>query len=335
MKIIWYVSDLHACGLVRADVPARGLNDLPDVAVVCKQGRMPSDLVGTDAIVMQRGHRETDLATMQLAKSRGIRVVYDLDDDLFRVPQYTGPAGAYFAQPEVRQCVALCLNTADVITVSSEVLAARVREVLTQDTPIVVIPNCVDLGQADLSPGTREDVDSVVIGWHASLAHSIDAMLVAPALRLMLDARPEVKVRIVGPLARDSFGGLLDDDPARVQFVDWAQPEALYGTLADFDIGICPLRRDSFADAKSDIKFLEYSAARVPCVVSKNVPAYDPGLPALFAGPFDKDWVEQLSKLVEDPALRETQAQTAYDWVKAHRTPAALAPDWKAVILGG
>ena len=81
----------------------------------------------------------------------------------------------------------------------------------------------------------------------------------------------------------------------------------------NFDIGICPIVDDEFNRNKSQLKWSEYGALKVPSVCS-DLPPYDcveDGKTGYLAKDVD-EWVEKLSLLIDSENLRRQMAENAY-----------------------
>jgi len=131
MNIVWYMSDVHACGYVRAEVVARGLNrNFCGVRMCCKTDMVKSDFYGTDVMVFQRQSKQESLEKMRYARSRGIATVYDLDDDMLSMPAEFGESAEHYAKPEVRAGLLACMGEAEQIVVSTGPLAEAMGALL-------------------------------------------------------------------------------------------------------------------------------------------------------------------------------------------------------------
>jgi glycosyltransferase involved in cell wall biosynthesis len=89
--------------------------------------------------------------------------------------------------------------------------------------------------------------------------------------------------------------------------------------IAQLDVGIAPLREDSYTAAKSWLKILEYSAVGVPWVASA-MPEYElfhQVAPAGFlAKDRARDWRRGVLQLLQSEALREEFAQAGWEAVR-------------------
>ena len=102
--------------------------------------------------------------------------------------------------------------------------------------------------------------------------------------------------------------------------------------MARFDINLAPLEvGNPDCEAKSELKFFEAALANVPTIASPTGPfqrAIRHGETGLLATTGD-DWYTYLTKLVEDPALRNRLAHDAY-----HAALAAFGPRQRALQFG-
>jgi glycosyltransferase involved in cell wall biosynthesis len=76
-----------------------------------------------------------------------------------------------------------------------------------------------------------------------------------------------------------------------------------------------------FNHAKSEIKFSEASALGVPTVAS-NIKPYSPVIEhgkTGFLAKTEKEWIDSLSKLIEDEKLRKEVGANARQWVEKNR----------------
>jgi glycosyltransferase involved in cell wall biosynthesis len=90
------------------------------------------------------------------------------------------------------------------------------------------------------------------------------------------------------------------------------------------DIGILPSNATKFNKCKSNLKLLEFAALKMPVVVSDADPYH--GLPVHYANG-EKAWVEQITRLVEDPELRKSSGDELYKFCKENYDLHKHAPE--------
>lgn len=167
------------------------------------------------------------------------------------------------------------------------------------------------LSKEALKNKTRKD-DHVGIGYFSgSLTHNDDFKLVLPALTKVMEKYPQVQLHVVGEL---DLPETLQQYKARVvshPFVDWKKLPSL---IAEVDINLAPLEQSIFNEAKSENKWVEAALVKVPTVAS-NVGAFQRMIVSGKTGILcdtEEEWVEQLSRLVEDKKERDRIAENAH-----------------------
>lgn len=167
------------------------------------------------------------------------------------------------------------------------------------------------LSKEALKNKTRKD-DHVGIGYFSgSLTHNDDFELVLPALTKVMEKYPQVQLHVVGEL---DLPETLQQYKARVvshPFVDWKKLPSL---IAEVDINLAPLEQSIFNEAKSENKWVEAALVKVPTVAS-NVGAFQRMIVSGETGILcdtEEEWVEQLSRLVEDKKERDRIAENAH-----------------------
>ena len=167
------------------------------------------------------------------------------------------------------------------------------------------------LSKEALKNKTRKD-DHVGIGYFSgSLTHNDDFELVLPALTKVMEKYPQVQLHVVGEL---DLPETLQQYKARVvshPFVDWKKLPSL---IAEVDINLAPLEQSIFNEAKSENKWVEAALVKVPTVAS-NVGAFQRMIVSGKTGSLcdtEEEWVEQLSRLVEDKKERDRIAENAH-----------------------
>ena len=167
------------------------------------------------------------------------------------------------------------------------------------------------LSKEALKNKTRKD-DHVGIGYFSgSLTHNDDFELVLPALTKVMEKYPQVQLHVVGEL---ELPETLQQYKARVvshPFVDWKKLPSL---IAEVDINLAPLEQSIFNEAKSENKWVEAALVKVPTVAS-NVGAFQRMIVSGKTGILcdtEEEWVEQLSRLVEDKKERDRIAENAH-----------------------
>lgn len=247
---------------------------------------------------------------------RGLRLVYELDDDLLAINTLSNPLGTALRAQEPRRVMVECLRSADLVTASTEPLAKALRKL---NTRVAVLPNSLRESIFDLPlPGRRgTDSANIIMGWQGSSTHADDWKIIQPVIRDILTRTdgPNVWLRFLGT----PYGTGLPRH--KLSFQQWTTDlTEHYRRTARFDIGLAPLARSPFNDAKSGIKFMEGAALGVPMVCSR-VPAYEAvvqhGVTGFLAST-PAQWRTYLDDLIHNPDLRlkigDAAREAAREW---------------------
>ena len=259
-----------------------------------------------DVIATQR-YAVPDIKTAdaleQHCRTHGIRLLYDLDDDLLNIPR--GHPEAAELRPRART-VARMLHRADVVWVSTAGLRTSLSEV-RRDT--LLIENGLDerLWSDPPSP-SRPRQGPVRILCMGTATHDADFAIVEPALaRLHETFGDRIAIDLIGMTGRDDLPPWINRLTPQLNggasypgFVNWI-------TQHGWDIGIAPLADSAFNRSKSAIKTMDYAALGL-AIVASDVDAYRGSLAdgpgGMLVANTTTDWFAALARLVRDPALR-------------------------------
>lgn len=273
-----------------------------------------SMLQGHDVVVAQRWNTHKGLEVWRRA-SLFAKTVYELDDDVFAITAENFAAYKLYGQGDIRDAIEHALATADLVTASTEPLAAVLREHAGHDR-VAVLPNCIPALALDL-PRTQRDRPRV--GWAGGASHGVDIGVASAPVRRFLRRFPSWDLHLVGSDYRPTF----KVPEGRSFFTPWSQvntdPAGYYSGL-DYDIGIAPIYPTTFSDSKSGLRALEHGARGIPTIAS-DVPAYRAVITHGVDGFLvkrDHEWLHYLSLLASDDALREKMGQAAREMAARH-----------------
>jgi glycosyltransferase involved in cell wall biosynthesis len=327
VKVYVYPADQHGCGMYRLIWPAKALaargydvtvvrpgdgSDLGLEAGIDINGRVVSVNYPPDAdvIVMQRVAHRFLRQAVPFMRAQGVAVVVDMDDDLSNIHP-ANPAYHHFDPENVSEKSAdyswvtaqeSCWD-ATMVTVSTEALIGR----YAPHGRAVVLRNCVPESYLDVP-----HPDSARVGWGGSVAsHPTDLQVMGDAVKRLVAWGH--RFHLVGP--PQGVDEVLGIGPADVfptgvvKMVRW--PFA----LTQLGIGVAPLARSVFNDAKSHLKILELSALGVPFVASPS-PEYagfatSQGVGLLARTPVE--WFNHINTLIKDAGLRRRMSAAGRD----------------------
>ena len=285
---------------------------------------------GAELLLVQRDALlDGDLAAgvLEGARRQGVPVVLDVDDDL-----WTAPARARLGQegysPERLAALDATTAAAERIVVSTDVLAGRVPSAAAS---VHVVPNALDPALWGLDgtggPTLRgRDAGLLYMGSHT---HAADL-----ALLQRLRPRDRSSLDLLGVAGPASAGGFRVLEFARRPVAYPALASWLRREASRWRAGLAPLVDDHFDAAKSDLKFLEYSALGLATVAS-DVPAYaaagEHG--ALLVAGGAEAWGEAVAELHRHPGAVTEHARAAREHVRRART-FRLDDGWLRAVTG-
>lgn len=220
-------------------------------------------------------------------------IVYDFDDAVWL--HAVSDANRRFAFLKNVEKIPRIVGLSHTVIAGNEYLASWARQ---HNDNVHVIPTCVDTTLWTSAP--RRADGRITIGWSGSASTIAHLKPLLPALhRVKARFGDRVRVRVMGaPDFRDERLGL--------QAEAWS-PTAEVPFLQAMHIGLMPLPDDEWTRGKCGLKGLTSmacGAATVMSPVGVNPSIVSHGENGFLASTEDQ-WVECLSRLVDDHALRE------------------------------
>lgn len=258
-------------------------------------------------------------------------LLIDFDDNIFSTdgkchPNYVYPEG------DARRYLEVLLTEATGITVSTEPLL----EVYGKYNNVHLVSNACDPKDWTLK---RKHHKRFTIGWAGSASHSVDHPILEPVYEEIIKKYPEVVFSFTGHML-----------PEHVKFPrqNWELKPAIgwwegnpdnsmtYPRLLaelGYDIGLAPIQESQFNEARSLVKWFEYTMVGTPMIASKFGPYKNlhDGKDA-FLCTDTKDWVNAISYLYENTDVRESTVTHARKSIDAKYTINHLLPTWRSLF---
>lgn len=276
-----------------------------------------------DVVVWHPMHYESSLDFFfEMQHKHQKRFIVEMDDNYVDVPPWNEAYHSFKNGTSYRRVALDCLRAADALMVTTPHLG---ETYLPFNENIYVIENSLDFkGDRGFVGWDKVSVrkhKGIRLGWIGGRAHFNDLMMVAPVLKELLIAEPEVKLCLINSALRDSCKNLGIEYPfeglKNVHYADRSVAINRYAAFAasfGFDIGIAPLVDCNFNRSKSNLRWLEYSALNIPTVAS-NIGHYTesvrPGQDGLLVNNTAEEWGSALRSLIEDSYARETLGRNA------------------------
>ena len=279
---------------------------------------------------------------LRAARRVGAVVVWSTDDLIF-TPDFSHQLGLHFPDDPIRYLqhreaakdFARMLRACDAAIASTEYLAQCLKFTLSQDVgdgeskapsaperPVFVLRNFLSEAQlrhaetalrnSTPMPANLESFGEPVVTLaylSGSATHNLDLATVALPLASVLSRFAHVRLLVVGPMTLPTELSRFADSGRilRHAFVPWSDLPGLL-TYCRVDINLAPLdTARPFCHAKSEVKFLEAGAVRVPTVASWSAGFAEgvrDGQDCLLAATPD-DWEQRLTDLIHNPERRQ------------------------------
>jgi len=285
-----------------------------------------------DAVFIQRDFPRY-LTDYRLLKETCIKyskpIIYDIDDLLFDDIEYPNKDEADYYRPALGQILDAIL-TANVITTSSETLKSSLEAFSNN---VRLVENYIDEEKwSFFAPVINED-RPLIIGYVGTRSHLKDLEQLYPVIidvikrcgdavnfHLWIHSLP-IELASIPQVTWNPFSLPNYDD-----YIQWISEIPV-------DIWIAPLTNAPFNQAKSPIKFLEYSTRAVPGVYSNIAPyqkVIEDGVNGFLAN--DKlEWVEKIVSLVNEDNLRLNMGLAAQETVKRNWLLSTNLSAWEKV----
>ena len=336
--LFWSGDTTSACTFYRCAEPARVLKRLGH-ETRCDRRVGLATAAMSDVVVIQRPTESTTTHLIEkmrtLPESARPRIVVELDDDLFAIPEHN-PAHEMMADPARRGRLAWAIALADRVTVTGEHLAQQTRLVhgaYEWAGDIRVVPNYVP--ERFVVAQVPEAGRAPTITWAGSDTHRRDFDEVAVPLRKLLRERNDFQVRIVGaPYAARLTSATGFHGVFRVSQVPWVEGVARYIPTLAGHIGLAPLADDLFNRSKSDLRLKEL-AARGMVVVASNVGPYATSEVPRLTPNQGVTWEETITlalTMVGAPEGGVRPGTHALEWAQRN-TLEAHAVEWEKALL--
>lgn len=236
-----------------------------------KQALSSADLL----IILRQTSKDSVLPNLiKVAKSQGVKVVFDLDDlifdhrDLPLLMRSTNSKNIFYWTGYfwgIRRIARL----ADGFIATNDFLADKLKRSFKK--PVVVIPNSLNSKQIKLSKQLCENKkphNGFILGYFSgSPTHAKDFRLIEPAIIDFLKKHADAKLKIVGYMdfstcARELLAA------GRIEFeapVDYLE---LQKRMSEVDVNLAPLVDNDFTNCKSELKFFEAAIVETPTIAS-------------------------------------------------------------------
>jgi glycosyltransferase involved in cell wall biosynthesis len=283
-----------------------------------------SDLAGVDCLILCRCSNSATLSVVRFARHHGIKVLYELDDNLLE-PPLDEEWGRRYSQSCRPRVIELLLDESDLIKAGSPELA---RRLLRRGYRAIYQPyaiNLLPLQPERVTPPYR-------VGYFGTRHHRSDLNRIFPALLKVEET--------LGPKVEFQFIGCHPDRWEKLRHAKVQGPITDYQKFltelasSGWTLGLAPLRPSSFNQAKSDSKFRDLSAAGVVGIYADVAPYRNTirqGVNGWLCGDDPQEWYRTIMRSLASPHRRK-MLENARAQLLERNHPTIIANQWLSLI---
>lgn len=288
----WRTRSIYGYGSVDQRIPSWYLRKLYRFACRARRAVTTAMIASDGPVLLQRLAIPTWGLPEAMLCRRNDKVVFDFDDAIFMDP--------YLRESRSRRNA---LNS--VFASSAHVVAGNqwLAEHVDADTPVSVIPTCIDTDR--YIPTPRNDGKVLRIGWMGTATNLRFLEALVPAIQ-KLRSKHEFEICICSDVQKESLLSSLN-----ASFERWSADREIE-ILQSFDIGLMPLSNQDWSKGKCAFKLIQYLSVGISTVssaVGMNLEVVQNGENGFLA--YNGDWTDPLDQLLSDPALRSSMGVNA------------------------
>jgi glycosyltransferase involved in cell wall biosynthesis len=243
----------------------------------------------------------------QLFANARARIVFDFDDAIWlpAISDGNRRLGWLKNHDKTRRII----ECADMVFAGNQYLATYASQF---SDCVQIVPTTIDTNVFKPRPRNERADEPIEIGWTGSATTIEYFRLARGILRRLRDKYGDrVRFKVIGDQT-------YEDRELGIRGKAWKLASEV-DDLGTLDIGIMPLPDTDWTRGKCGLKALAYMALAVPAVASPvgiNTEIISDGVNGLLAKDED-EWVEKLSRLIEQPELRAALGQQGRETVVA------------------
>jgi len=340
-KRVAMLKDRSGSGYWRMVLPATQMEEMEEMKSVVLDVTAAhvefDSLLEYDTVFVQRLHDWDSYYVLKRLCKAGVRVVYDMDDDIFSL---TPDNPAFHVISRDNQMAAReCMKLADVVTTTTEELARRLGAVCDGEVYPVVVPNAMrtDGWVPTELTGSPDGIKRVF--WQGSSTHEADWEVCIEGVDAVLASRDDVRLVILGCLPQAVQSRLaLPHWKGKVEFMGFTDAETYFQIVKHLraEVGLAPLVASQFNQAKSPIKWMENALIGMPTVASACLPyseVIEDGVSGRLVGPDPEMWRRAIEGYLDDKRCRLAAVAASRRLVVQEYDIEKVAHIWKTLLL--
>jgi glycosyltransferase involved in cell wall biosynthesis len=289
--------------------------------------------VNADYVLVRSGDLKTYGFAQRLV-AVGLPYAYVIDDNFWMLLDDRIALHAFYQNPLVRRSLEYTIAHADVVLCHSE----HFQRFLKAFNPnVVVVPTMFDFStlqgvKVGSDSGAGDSNSEIRIGVVANSSRSADVALLAPAIRQVLQARPEVVFEFFGftPPELEGVQGVRSL-PHVADYAQYIKSKVARGWL----LALAPLVANRFAEYKTNNKLREFGACSLAAIYSDAAvyrECVQDGVTGWVVPNETRAWVDAILVALADPDKTRQIGREAFKYVQTHHQLLPVAARWSEAL---
>lgn len=275
-------------------------------------------LKNTKVFIFNRTPVGSIFDVIKLRQQLGFKIVMDMDDYWHLYSQHY--KYAEWIKNKYADTLTLCMKNADAITVTTSLLADKVKE---YNKNVHVIPNALPFGKGQFNT-LRSLSDKTRFVYAGGNSHTRDMQLITSAVSKVNKLVLNNEFILAGYDPR----GKIDWDKIENNFTihgklrnyvrKYVLPlEEYMNSYNDSDAALAPLEYNTFNQHKSNLKILEAGCKNIPIICSKMFPYYNSlDLPYVMYASNKEEWFNHMKFCCENKNAAEDMGHALGEHVR-------------------
>jgi glycosyltransferase involved in cell wall biosynthesis len=246
-------------------------------------------------------------------------IIFDFDDAIFLAS--SSPPNSFIGRFKKPEKVASTIKMCKHVIAGNRYLSDFA---LRYNASVSIIPTPVDTNK--FCPSEKQQSNGIVVGWMGTVTTQEFLEIVKNAFIRLSKKNSCIKFKVVG-------GDFFVYGLSNLTSKPWSLKDEIED-LRSFDVGIMPMPDNVWTKGKCGFKALLYMSMGIPCVCSPvgvNKEIIVDGVNGFFANSED-EWVEKISRLIEEPDLRYKIGLAGIKTVEEKYSVSVNAPKYLEII---
>lgn len=312
MKILGIAHPNSGCGYHRIVLPLTFMKDASGVVT-----NLPTDETMSEEydIVFYNRVSMFDDNWDYVRDKLKCKVILDMDDHWILPSNHIN----YYDYKHMEGRIENNIRTADLVTVTNEILANAVRKL---NENVLILPNAIPYGYHQFTDEKSED-ERTRIFWAGGITHEGDLEILKNPIRRLIAHKNQIRMVLGGYTETDEVSKWIWDkmkgyftsaEKLEYRLHKGTTPDKYMSMYNDADIMLIPLLESEWSACKSNLKVLEAASKGLP-VICSNVRPYnlDTDAPILWVNS-QPDWYKHIKFLLNNKNAREDYGQKTKEW---------------------